>query len=62
MDWSKIKCRWCGMSFENPHDHRDHEACHTDPLPKVKTEVNSHPLDGGPVEIAWEETREEDPQ
>lgn len=54
----KITCRWCGMSFETLVDHREHEACHTTPLPEVKTEVNSHSSDGGPAEIAWEHNAE----
>jgi hypothetical protein len=59
--WQKIPCRWCGMNFELVSDCLEHERCHTDPMPpqpQVKTGPNSHPVDGGPAEIAWAEFAE----
>lgn len=53
MTWEKIPCRFCGMTFENTTDCIEHERCH---VPVIKTAPNSHPKDGGPIEIVWEES------
>jgi hypothetical protein len=38
MTWERIACRWnCGNVFENLKDRKEHEACHTDPMPKAGT-------------------------
>lgn len=55
MTLQELPCRWCGMKFNLQLDRIEHERCHTDPLPVVRADKNSHPEDGGPQQIAWEE-------
>lgn len=51
MTHQKLPCRFCGMNFEAESDRREHEACHV----PVGTAPNSHPEDGGPEQIVWQD-------